>query len=66
LIIRLIDLLMCPNLLCCGDGGGGSEALRLAYLQQQGECTSGNVQLRWTRQLPPAARSREHSVSAAS
>src|SRR5262249_50547505 len=29
-------------------------------------CTSGNVQLLWTRQLPPAARSREHSVSAAS
>src|SRR5262249_28066980 len=33
---------------------------------RQGECTSGNVQLLWTRQLPPAARSREHSVSAAS
>src|SRR5262245_65595344 len=33
---------------------------------RQGECTSGNVQLLWTRQLPPAARNREHSVSAAS
>ena len=30
------------------------------------KCTSGNVQLLWTRQLPPTARSREHSVSAAS
>ena len=39
---------------------------RLPPRNDKASVRSGNVQLLWTRQLPPAARSREHSVSAAS
>ena len=42
------------------------EAILLTYSSLETERKSGKDQLRWTRQVPPAARSLEHSVSAAS
>jgi hypothetical protein len=44
----------------------GAAAATVPPRNDKASVRPGNVQLLWTRQLPPAARSREHSVSAAS